>query len=234
VRVEGGRATVWRGSSLSVYGLDDGELLFRLDDARPRAAGDRADPCHRSIRAVRTVGGVTVVSFEAMMPLDLREPARPGDATDNDGVLAAYDDDGTELWNSAGTGRIEAGGPVVGTSVRSCPSDLGGVFLTEGVGRRFAGEEHTYAVRAEDGIVAWSSSSQDEEKRCFSCPVGGAVVDGRLYRPDGGTADAEGYTWTRQPLDVDQIRLVGDGLLVMSRDGFIFHTLPEGAGSAAG
>lgn len=226
VRVEGGRATVWRGSGLSVYGLDDGALLFRLDDARPRAAVDREEPYHRSIREVRTVDGVTVVSFEAMISSYLRDPDRPGDATDDGGVLAAYDGGGTELWNSAGTGRIAVGDPVVGTSIGSCPSDLGGVFLTQDTARR--GSEHTYAVRAEDGTVAWSSSaSPDQEERFLSCAVGGAVVDGRLYRPDGGTADAEGHAWTRHSLDTEQVRPVGDGLLVISRDGFTFHTLRE-------
>ncbi|MFE3460322.1 hypothetical protein ACFXKD_22475 [Nocardiopsis aegyptia] len=226
VRVEGGRATVWRGSSLSVYGLDDGALLFRLDDARPRASGDQEEPYHRSIRAVRTVDGVTVASYEATLPYYLREPGRPGDATDNDGVLAAYDRDGTELWNSAGTGRIAVGDPVVGTSIGSCPSDLGGVFLTQDTARH--GSEHTYAVRAEDGTVAWSSSADpDQEERYFSCAVGGAVVDGRLYRPDGGTADAEGHAATRHPLAFERTWAIGDGLLVIGRDDVTFHTPRE-------
>ncbi|WP_304453632.1 PQQ-binding-like beta-propeller repeat protein [Nocardiopsis sp. YSL2] len=227
VRAGDGRVAVWRGSSLSVYGLDDGELLFSLDDARPRADEDREEPYHRSIRAVRTVGGVTVASFEAMMSYDVRERDRPGDATDNGGVLAAYDDDGTELWNSAGSGRIETGGPVVGTSIGPCPSGLGGVFLTE---RTDADDEaYVYAVRAEDGTVAWSSSTEEEEEgeRYFSCAAGGTVIDGRLYRPDGATADAEGHTRTRHLGDVERLEPVGDGLLVVDRDGFTFHAPPE-------
>ncbi|WP_158613085.1 PQQ-binding-like beta-propeller repeat protein [Nocardiopsis sp. Huas11] len=242
VQVGDGRAAVWRGSSLSVYGLDDGELLFHLGDARPRANEDREEPYHRSIRAVRTVGGVTVVSFEPMMSYYAREPERPGDTTDNNGVLAAYDEDGTELWNSAGSGRIETGGPVVGTSIGSCPSGLGDVFLTERTVAR--GEEHTYAVRAEDGTVVWSSSSEDavpwwsteedEGEPYFSCPTKGAVIDGRLYRPDGGSADAEGYLWTQRLRGVERLGLVGDGLLVVDLDGFTFHTLAEDADRTAG
>ncbi|MEV2277401.1 hypothetical protein AB0I72_17635 [Nocardiopsis sp. NPDC049922] len=212
-----GRASVWSDRGFASYAVDSGDLLAAVPLQE-----------ERRVSSLLHADGITVVAFGRLRDDDTREQHEKYKVT-------AYGPDGSQLWDSEGTGPLVEGEPVVGTTLGDCVdwrARAYGVPSHHGFGGYFVGldsetfERRAAVVRASDGEVV---SIIEDELFMASCSMRRYSLNGRLHLDSGAVVDVDGVvTRPHNPKAVPLARVTANGIAVQELGAplFTFHALP--------